>query len=73
MAGPIINTTCTTSSMLFKAGNMPAVSFLKAIAAQDGHAGYSDPLLEQDFSGKDGQRGHAVAILEKHCDYRHVR
>jgi len=30
-------------------GNLPAVSFLKAIAAQDGHAGYSDPLLEQDF------------------------
>ncbi len=32
-----------------KAGNMPAVNFLKAIAAQDGHAGYSDPLLEQTF------------------------
>lgn len=31
------------------AGNLPAVSFLKAIAAQDGHAGYSDPLLEQNF------------------------
>ena len=31
------------------AGNLPAVSFLKAIAAQDGHAGYSDPLLEQSF------------------------
>jgi phospholipase C len=31
------------------AGNVPAVSFLKAIAAQDGHAGYSDPLLEQTF------------------------
>ncbi len=30
-------------------GNLPAVSFLKAIAAQDGHAGYSDPLLEQRF------------------------
>jgi phospholipase C len=29
--------------------NMPAVSFLKAIAAEDGHAGYSDPLLEQKF------------------------
>lgn len=29
--------------------NLPAVSFLKAIAAQDGHAGYSDPLLEQAF------------------------
>ena len=32
-----------------KIGNMPAVSFLKAIAAEDGHAGYSNPLLEQDF------------------------
>ncbi len=32
-----------------RVGNLPAVSFLKAIAAQDGHAGYSDPLLEQDF------------------------
>lgn len=32
-----------------KFGNMPAVSFLKAIAAEDGHAGYSDPLLEQSF------------------------
>jgi phospholipase C len=31
------------------AGNMPAVSFLKAAAAHDGHAGYSDPLLEQSF------------------------
>jgi phospholipase C len=30
-------------------GNMPAVSFLKAIAAGDGHAGYSDPLLEQSI------------------------
>jgi phospholipase C len=30
-------------------GNMPAVSFLKAVAAQDGHAGYSNPLLEQSF------------------------
>jgi phospholipase C len=31
------------------AGNMPAVSFLKAQAYQDGHAGYSDPLDEQTF------------------------
>lgn len=29
------------------AGNMPAVSFLKAPGYQDGHAGYSDPLDEQ--------------------------
>jgi phospholipase C len=32
-----------------KNGNFPAVSFLKAIAIQDGHAGYSDPLDEQAF------------------------
>ena len=31
------------------AGNLPAVSFLKAAAYQDGHAGYSDPLGEQTF------------------------
>ena len=32
-----------------KAGNFPAVSYLKASAYQDGHAGYSDPLDEQTF------------------------
>ncbi|RKP49614.1 phospholipase C [Pararobbsia silviterrae] len=31
------------------AHNFPAVSFLKAPAYQDGHAGYSDPLDEQTF------------------------
>jgi len=31
------------------AGNLPSVSFLKAQAYQDGHAGYSDPLDEQTF------------------------
>jgi phospholipase C len=31
------------------AGNLPAVSFLKASAFEDGHAGYSDPLDEQHF------------------------
>ena len=30
-----------------KAGNFPAVSYLKAASYQDGHAGYSDPLDEQ--------------------------
>jgi phospholipase C len=30
-------------------GNFPAVSFIKAQAYQDGHAGYSDPLDEQIF------------------------
>jgi phospholipase C len=32
-----------------KAGNLPAVSFLKSAAYRDGHAGYSDPLDEQSF------------------------
>jgi phospholipase C len=32
-----------------KAGDFPAVSFLKAPGYQDGHAGYSDPLDEQTF------------------------
>ena len=32
-----------------KNGNLPAVSYLKAGAYQDGHAGYSDPIDEQIF------------------------
>jgi len=32
-----------------KAGHLSSVSFLKAQAFQDGHAGYSDPLDEQNF------------------------
>jgi phospholipase C len=31
------------------AGNLPAVSYLKAAQYQDGHAGYSDPLDEQTW------------------------
>jgi phospholipase C len=31
------------------AGNLPAVSFIKAPAYQDGNAGYSNPFLEQEF------------------------
>ncbi|MGB2624887.1 MAG: alkaline phosphatase family protein [Candidatus Acidiferrum sp.] len=30
-------------------GNFPAVSYLKAPGYQDGHAGYSDPIDEQNF------------------------
>ena len=33
----------------FAHGYLPAVSFLKAPAYEDGHAGYSDPLDEQHF------------------------
>jgi phospholipase C len=32
-----------------QAGHMPAVSFLKAPGFEDAHAGYSDPLDEQNF------------------------
>jgi len=34
---------------VLSAGDLPAVSFLKAPAFEDGHAGYSDPLDEQHF------------------------
>jgi phospholipase C len=32
-----------------ESGNLPSVSYLKAPALQDGHAGYSNPLEEQSF------------------------
>ena len=35
--------------MVGHAGNLPAVSYLKAAAYQDGHAVNSDPLDEQTF------------------------
>ncbi|RFU45089.1 phospholipase C [Paraburkholderia sp. DHOC27] len=46
-----------------QAGNFPSVSFLKAPAAQDGHAGYSDPLDEQMFETK------VVNFLEQQKDW----
>ncbi|MFI0896265.1 alkaline phosphatase family protein [Streptomyces sp. NPDC020983] len=36
-----------------KAGNLPAVSFLKAAEFQDGHGAYSDPIDEQNFLVKE--------------------
>jgi len=39
----------TSFYQTLKYGNMPAVSYLKAPAFQDGHAGYSNPLDEQTF------------------------
>jgi phospholipase C len=46
-----------------KHGNFPAVSFLKAPAYQDGHAGYSDPLDEQTFVV------NTINFLEKTSDW----
>jgi phospholipase C len=46
------------------AGNMPAVSFLKAPGYQDGHAGYSDPLDEQQFIV------HVLNFLQQRPEWR---
>jgi phospholipase C len=46
------------------AGNMPAVSFLKAPGYQDAHAGYSDPLDEQAFVVK------VINFLEQRPDWK---
>jgi phospholipase C len=49
-----------------KAGNFPAVSFLKAPAYQDGHPGYSDPLDEQAFVTK------VVNFLQQQPDWKNT-
>jgi len=64
------------------AGRLPAVSFLKAPAFQDGHAAYSDPLDEQTFLVQtinhlqrlDSWRSTAVVVLYDDSDgwYDHV-
>ncbi|HLW02831.1 MAG TPA: alkaline phosphatase family protein [Ktedonobacterales bacterium] len=46
--------------------NLPAVSFLKAPAFEDGHAGYSDPLDEQNFLV------NTINALEKLPSWRHT-
>jgi phospholipase C len=45
------------------ANDFPAVSFLKAPGFQDGHAGYSDPLDENDFIG------HVLGVLRARPDW----
>ena len=47
-----------------RAGNFPAVSYLKAPAYQDGHAGYSDPLDEQAWLTK------VIGFLEQQPDWK---
>jgi phospholipase C len=48
------------------AGNYPSVSYLKAPAYQDAHAGYSDPLDEQAFVTK------VVNFLEQQADWNNT-
>ena len=55
------------------AGNMPAVSFLKASEYQDGHPGYSDPLDEQNFLVNTHQPDRAVQVLVVHGHRDHLR
>ena len=55
-----------------KAGNFPAVSYIKAPAYQDGHAGYSDPLDEQNATVDADQLPEETARLEKHRGHRRV-
>jgi phospholipase C len=49
-----------------KAGNFPAVSFLKAPSYQDAHAGNSDPLDEQAFVVK------VINFLQKQPDWKNT-
>jgi len=49
-----------------KQGNFPAVSFLKAPAYEDGHAGYSDPIDEQHFTVK------VINALQQSSDWAHT-
>ncbi|APZ44599.1 phospholipase [Acidihalobacter ferrooxydans] len=49
-----------------KAGNFPAVSYLKAPGYQDGHAGYSDPLDEQAFIVK------VINFLQRQPEWKHT-
>ncbi len=49
-----------------KAGNFPTVSYLKAPGYQDGHAGYSSPLDEQQWIVG------VVNFLEKQPEWRHT-
>jgi len=48
------------------AGNYPAVNFLKAPGFQDGHAGYSDPLDEQQFVVQ------VINFLQQKGDWEHT-
>jgi phospholipase C len=49
-----------------KAGNFPAVSYLKSAAYRDGHAGYSDPLDEQAFLV------HVINTIEQTPEWAHT-
>lgn len=49
-----------------RAGNFPTVSFIKAPAYEDGHAGYSDPLDEQHWLV------HMINFLQQQPEWDHT-
>ncbi len=49
-----------------KAGNFPAVSYLRAPGYQDGHAGYSNPLDEQTFVV------NTINFIQQQKDWEHT-
>jgi phospholipase C len=55
------------------AGNLPAVSFLKASQYQTGHSGYSDPIDEQKFFSRCYQSLTKITRMEQYCYYNCVR
>ena len=67
------STTCRGSSTRSQNGNMPQVSFLKAPEYEDGHAGYSDPLDEQQFLVNTINADRAVPGLVEHGDRDRLR
>jgi phospholipase C len=56
----------TDFAAALKAGHLPAVTFLKAPMAQDGHAGYSGPADEQTFVV------NTINALQKSKDWEHT-
>jgi len=55
------------------AGNMPAVTFLKAPGWQDGHAGYIGSAARAGIHREYDQYDNDLEVLEEHCDRDRVR
>jgi len=50
-----------------KSGNLPSVSFIKAPSYQQGHAGYSGPLLA-DICCKYHKQNTKTSAMESNCN-----
>ena len=70
---PTTSTTSHDFTDALAAGNMPAVSFLKAPGYQDAHAGYSDPLDEQTFVVNMINAIEKSSVLVQHRHHHRLR